>query len=143
MVVAFTGGAFVRRSSLAARRIHPWGKPTGVCTQTGEAVIDWQILSHTYLFELKRLLAMLRCREISELVSESMERELPFSLRVRVWMHLAMCRMCFRFASQVRFLRRAVHEHPDRLAPPSDSPDAVLPEQARIRIKAALRDHSE
>lgn len=86
---------------------------------------------------------MLRCREISELVSESMERALPFSLRVRVWIHLAMCRMCFGFARQLRFLRRAAHEHPDRLAPPPDAPDAVLSEQARNRIKAALRDHPE
>ncbi len=47
MVVAFTGGAFVRRSSLAARLIHPWGEPMGVCTRKRATVIDidWRILS--------------------------------------------------------------------------------------------------
>ncbi len=37
----------MRRSSLAARRIHPWGEPMGVCTRKSATVIDRRILSDT------------------------------------------------------------------------------------------------
>ena len=83
---------------------------------------------------------MLRCREISKLVSESMERDLPLRTRMQLWMHLAMCRMCSGFDRQIRLLRRAARENPERLAPDGSAPEAKLPEQARERIKAALRD---
>ncbi len=66
IIVVFTGGAFVRRSSLAASLIHPWDEPmgvctrknslaailihpwdepTGVCTRKSATVIDWRILT--------------------------------------------------------------------------------------------------
>ena len=83
---------------------------------------------------------MLRCREISKLVSESMERDLPLRTRMQVWMHLAMCRICSGFARQIRLLRRAVRENPERLGPDESAPEAKLPEEARDRIKAVLRD---
>lgn len=80
---------------------------------------------------------MLRCREISLLVSESMERRLPWRTRMQVWMHLALCRLCAGFARQVRLLHRALHDHPERLA--DTERDAALSSQARERIKASLR----
>lgn len=83
---------------------------------------------------------MLRCREISKLVSESMERELPMRLRLQVWMHLAMCRLCAGFARQLQFLRRAARENPQRLATDPAEPKPALSQEARERIKAALRE---
>jgi putative zinc finger protein len=83
---------------------------------------------------------MLRCREISKLVSESMERDLPLRRRLEVRMHLMMCRMCSGFARQVRLLRLAARENPERLGPDETAPEAKLPEKARERIKAALRN---
>ena len=81
---------------------------------------------------------MLRCREIAKLVSESMERDLPLRRRLAVRIHLMMCRLCAGFARQIRLLRRAAHEHPDRLGPDEGAPEARLPDEARERIKAAL-----
>ena len=81
---------------------------------------------------------MLRCREISQLVSESMERDLPLRRRLEVRMHLMMCRMCAGFARQIRLLRRGARENPERLGPDESAPDAKLSEEARERIKAAL-----
>lgn len=83
---------------------------------------------------------MLRCREISKLVSESMERDLPLSQRMQLRMHLMMCRLCAGFARQVRLLRQAVHEHPERLGPDQTDQGAKLPDEARQRIKAALHN---
>lgn len=81
---------------------------------------------------------MLRCRDISKLVSESMDRELPLRQRMQVRMHLMMCRLCSNFAHQLRLLRRAARENPDRLGSQEATPEAKLPEAARERIKAAL-----
>jgi hypothetical protein len=80
---------------------------------------------------------MLRCQEISKLVSESMEHELPLRQRLQVWMHLAMCRMCVGFARQLRFLRRAARENAERLV--ADPAAPALSKEARERMKAALR----
>ncbi len=88
-------------------------------------------------------LNMLRCREVSKLVSESMERELPFGTRVQVWMHLMLCRFCAGFARQVRLLRRVVRQSPERLAGSSTTPEATLSQEARERIKAVLRENSD
>ncbi len=81
---------------------------------------------------------MLHCREISKLVSDSMERELSFRQRMNVWMHLAMCRLCAAFARQLRLLRRAAHDNPERLGPDSSDPNARLSADARERIRTVL-----
>lgn len=86
---------------------------------------------------------MLRCREVSKLVSESMERDLPLGERLAVRMHLIMCRLCSGFARQLQMLRRAAREHPERLGPDESAPESRLPEAARERIKAALRNDDE
>ena len=79
---------------------------------------------------------MLHCREISRLVSESMERPFTFRERLQVGMHLAMCRLCYGFSRQIRLLRTAAR----REIPPADpSMQATLSDDARRRIKAALR----
>ncbi|HUT93915.1 MAG TPA: hypothetical protein VMY37_30910 [Thermoguttaceae bacterium] len=85
---------------------------------------------------------MLRCREVSKLVSESMERKLPFGTRMQVWMHLMLCRFCAGFARQVRFLRRAARQSPERLAGSPSTPETTLSQEARERIKAALRGNN-
>ena len=83
---------------------------------------------------------MLRCREISKLVSESMEQKPPLRARMQLWMHLAMCRWCLNFARHVRLLHTALRAHPERLvADDSDTAPALSP-QARERIKSLLSD---
>jgi hypothetical protein len=82
---------------------------------------------------------MLRCREVSKLVSESMERRLPWRQRMGLWMHLAMCRLCAGFARQARLLRRAARQDPERLVGDTSSAEVTLTPDARERIKAALR----
>lgn len=83
---------------------------------------------------------MLRCREVSKLVSESMERRLPFRQRMELIMHLFLCRLCAGFARQTRLLRRAARQEPERLIGDASSPEVTLTPDARARIKAALRN---
>ena len=79
---------------------------------------------------------MLRCREISKLVSESMERQLPLRQRIELRMHLMLCRLCAGFARQTRLLRQAAK----RIAADLPASGATLSEEARERIKVALRE---
>ena len=85
---------------------------------------------------------MLRCREISKLVSESMERRLPLRQRMELWMHLKLCRLCAGFARQTRLLGQAARQNSERLVGDTMTPEATLSPGARERIKAALRDSS-
>jgi predicted anti-sigma-YlaC factor YlaD len=48
------------------------------------------------------------CKEASRLVSQSHDRELSLGERVRLRVHLAICRGCRAFSAQLAFLRRAV-----------------------------------
>lgn len=51
---------------------------------------------------------MKTCKDISGLLSESMDRPLTWRERWAVRLHLLMCRHCSRFQQQVHFLRKAV-----------------------------------
>lgn len=57
---------------------------------------------------------MLNCKEVTHLLSEAQDRKLSMSEKVNLEMHLAICRGCRNFKSQMRFLREAckryVHE---------------------------------
>ncbi len=84
---------------------------------------------------------MLRCRDISKLVSESMEHKLPLRVRMQMWMHLAMCRWCQGFARNVQAMRNALRENPDRFLADDLEANTSLSPQARERIKALLNDN--
>ncbi len=48
------------------------------------------------------------CREVHQLVSERMDRELTLVERGRVKVHLMVCTACTRFDEQMQLLRRAM-----------------------------------
>jgi len=50
---------------------------------------------------------MKQCRDITRLVSESLDRKLSWLERLQVRVHLSFCVGCTRFATQLHFLRRA------------------------------------
>ena len=88
------------------------------------------------LREAGRLLT-LTCEEVSALVSESSDRDLPRSARVAVGLHLAYCFACRRFRRQAAFLRRAMGRLLDDL---EGGPGPTLPPEASERIKRRLRE---
>ncbi len=83
---------------------------------------------------------MLRCREISKLVSEAMERKLSFCEWLELRMHLALCGWCNGFAKQVRLLHAAARRHGQQFADNQVAGEIKLSPEARARIRAALRD---
>jgi len=91
---------------------------------------------------LARVMAALfpNCRHASRLQSEALDHKLSILQRVGLWIHLVLCRWCRRYGKQIRFLRHAAHEHPDKLAEPARQ---KLPDDARERIKQKLRAKEE
>ena len=82
---------------------------------------------------------MLSCKEVSHLVSESLDRKLSPWQRIQVRLHLLMCRLCARFRRQTLFLRDAAHHYLMAVAETETATSAGLSPEARDRIKRSLR----
>lgn len=80
---------------------------------------------------------MLNCREVSRLVSDNLERELPMMTRLRVRMHTLMCPPCNRYRKQIHFLHTAAKDLLGDLSV-SVSGSFGLTDEARERIRQAL-----
>lgn len=79
------------------------------------------------------------CRDVTRLVSESMDRSLPFGKRIGVRIHLLICEFCARYERQLLLIRgiarRLTEEKEEAGGPPEES----LSEEARERIRNSLR----
>jgi predicted anti-sigma-YlaC factor YlaD len=51
---------------------------------------------------------MLSCKQAARLVSQGLDRELGFTERVRLRLHLAICNGCTNFRKQATFVREAM-----------------------------------
>lgn len=85
---------------------------------------------------------MRSCKEITRLVSESLDRKLPWHDRLAVRFHLVVCGLCSRFQKQMRFLRAAVRRHAAAIEDSEIPSGATLSPEAKDRIKESLCDHS-
>jgi len=85
---------------------------------------------------------MLSCKEISKLVSESLDRKLPLPLRMEVRLHLMMCHLCRTYRKQSLLLRKLLRLHDASLTETPTS-EMFLPEGASTRIKKALTKASD
>ncbi len=80
---------------------------------------------------------MLTCKDVSKLVSESLEHELPLRQRLAVRLHLMMCSLCRKYQRQTLLLRELFR----RIIRSEDDPSYSrqhLTEATRERIKMAL-----
>ncbi|HCN72989.1 MAG: hypothetical protein CML16_13535 [Pusillimonas sp.] len=60
---------------------------------------------------------MLNCREATQLLSESLDRELPLADRVSLKIHVMMCSGCRNFGRQMSVLRAASDQYANGDAP--------------------------
>jgi hypothetical protein len=81
---------------------------------------------------------MFNCNEVSQKVSESMDRVLPFHQQMMIRFHLQMCKYCTRFRDQLLLIRKAIRTEEDsgKELRPSESSFS----EPRARIKQALRN---
>jgi len=80
---------------------------------------------------------MFCCKDVSQKVSESMDRKLPFHERMFIRVHILMCKYCSRFRRQLLLLRELSRS--DKIDRISQDIAAGLSLDARERIKALLK----
>ncbi|MDZ8118218.1 zf-HC2 domain-containing protein [Pontiella agarivorans] len=80
---------------------------------------------------------MRTCKEISTLVSESLDRELSLRERMAMRVHLMMCSLCRTYSRQIGQLRSILQG-----AAKAEPPPEPLPEEVRQRIRQRLSDES-
>lgn len=81
---------------------------------------------------------MLNCREVSKLVSESLDHKLPVWKRVNLWMHLGMCRLCWAFRKDLNHLHKETRQLADQIEPDAIEPDVKLSAESSERMKRLL-----
>jgi putative zinc finger protein len=80
---------------------------------------------------------MLNCRQVTRLVSKSMDARLPWHQRLAVRFHLLYCVWCRRYAAQLQFLRKATK---DLVPDAREAPPHMLSREAKDRIRARLHE---
>ncbi len=81
---------------------------------------------------------MYTCKEVTQMVSESLDRKLLLHQRMGIRFHLFMCKLCSRFRKQLLILREVVRLQ-DRYIEDSKHPLTLNPD-TRERIKHSLID---
>jgi len=91
---------------------------------------------------LKKSLIMInhwtfRCKDVSVLISRSMDEKLPLKIRMGIKFHLMMCHLCLNHKNQLNLIRKAIVKLESNEEPDSDV--TRLPDQARQKIKNHLK----
>ncbi len=84
---------------------------------------------------------MFSCKDVSGLLSLSFDKELSFGQKMRLKMHLRMCKLCARHKKQLSFIHDFLHnglqDQHEALA------SKTLPTETKEQIKAKIRDHQK
>ncbi len=83
---------------------------------------------------------MLNCRQITRLVSQSMDTRLAWYQRWAVRLHLVYCVWCRRYAAQIKFLRKATRE---LVNGPVEKSIQKLSQEEKAQIRAHLHEASK
>jgi len=82
---------------------------------------------------------MFKCKDISLLISRSMDQKLPLRIRIGIKFHLMMCNLCLSYKKQLELVHKAI------LKFDTDKeeffPVTQLPEKTREKIKRNLGNH--
>jgi hypothetical protein len=79
---------------------------------------------------------MLSCHDVTQLLSESMDRSLPIGKRIGVRLHLLMCKFCARYERQLLLIRETAR----RLVATVEAPGETLSEEAKERIRKSVQN---
>lgn len=88
------------------------------------------------------------CADITRLLSQGMDRPLPWHARCKIRAHFLICDLCQRYGEQIRFLREAMRKLSERLEKPggenapNETPSRNLPPGAKERLKQKLREQA-
>jgi hypothetical protein len=81
---------------------------------------------------------MLSCKDVTHLISQSMDASLPIGKRVGVRLHLLICIFCRRYERQLRMIRETLRLVSAAEDHPAEPAGEILSAEARDRIKKSL-----
>ncbi len=90
-------------------------------------------------FSTIKLILTLACEESTRLVSESLDRDLPWGERWAVRLHAVCCRSCSGYRKQIELLREALRRYGSDTGSPALA-GASLSADAREKMIRALAD---
>lgn len=79
---------------------------------------------------------MLTCKDMTDLLSDSLETQLPWPKRWAMRFHLGICKTCRRYRQHLLFMQKAL------VKLDTHSTTIALPDAAKARIKANLQKQS-
>ncbi len=82
---------------------------------------------------------MFKCKDISHLISRSMDQKLPLRIRIGIKFHLMMCDLCLRYKKQLELIHKAISKFDtdkEELFPVKQ-----LPDKTKEKIKKNLENH--
>ena len=82
---------------------------------------------------------MLSCKDVTRLISESMDHSLPLGKRVGVRLHLLICKFCARYERQLLIIRDTVRRFVATEETAGGTLGEPLSEEAKERIRRSLR----
>jgi len=85
---------------------------------------------------------MLSCKEVSELVSKSMEVPLPLPVRIKLYFHLFICKLCRRYKAQMAFLRKVLKKLVQEAQEGNLFSSASLSHEAKENISKKLENQT-
>jgi hypothetical protein len=78
-----------------------------------------------------------KCREVTRILSRSMDEPLSLRMRFKLRMHYLICCWCQRYAAHLQQMRRFSHEFPEHIC---EVHGGQMPGEAKERLRNALRD---
>lgn len=80
------------------------------------------------------------CKEVARLVSEMHDRKVLFPERLKLYIHLFICRLCDRYKRQIFFVQKAIRRSRQAILALYEDEKHVLPDSVKERIKKAARE---
>lgn len=81
---------------------------------------------------------MLSCQETARLLSDSMDCSLPFSAKIRLYLHLRICKVCLLYRQHLQLLRHLLRSDSAELIDAQETTPSSLSTEAKQRIKRAI-----
>jgi len=78
---------------------------------------------------------MFKCKDISHLISRSMDQKLPLRIRIGIRFHLMMCNLCLRYKKQLELIHKTISKFDtdkEELFPVTQLPDLTKEKIKRI-----------
>ena len=84
---------------------------------------------------------MFSCKQVTQFISESLDRKLPFLTRMQLKMHLGMCGVCKAFRKNMVRIDKEVRQHAEELEQDVQDSDVRLSPDARNRLNETLNSN--